>query len=111
MRKYEIGQHVMFVTNEFDIKSRTECVVIEVEDNYAIAMELTKTRPMILQIDDDTEYLFNELYEIKYDDGKIYNETPIESYKDAQKYLEDAIEYMGGNNWCGLHIVKKGVIK
>lgn len=44
-------------------------------------------------------------YVIIYDDGKYFE--VCNSYEEAKEILDEAIEYMDGDNWCGLHIVER----
>ena len=42
-------------------------------------------------------------YVVMYGDGKCY-ESDCKDLKDAENILADAISFMGGDNWCDLHI-------
>lgn len=44
------------------------------------------------------------LHAILYEDGKVYG--LYTTMKSAERFLQEAIDYMDGVNWCGLHIVK-----
>lgn len=46
------------------------------------------------------------MFDIVYEDGKIFEDC-IETHDEAVEILDDAINYMQGDNWCGLHIIER----
>ncbi len=55
---YRIGQRVTYSTKEFDGNFSTECMIVEVKADHAIAVEMNNPNPMRLWIDETTQDMF-----------------------------------------------------
>lgn len=68
MKNYHIGDHLLFMVNDFDSPyHEVPCIVTEVFDDHVLAFCAYETT---LWIDDDTEYQFkkdSERRELNYD--------------------------------------------
>lgn len=62
MDKYEVGMKVKYKVNDFDCVRPfiIDCIISEVGEDYAVAIEMNEFKPMRLRIDADTEYMFNK---------------------------------------------------
>ena len=61
MKDYRIGQRVTYKVDDFDGSFSTECMVVDVKDGYAIAVEINEPEPLRLMIDAYTDYMFKAI--------------------------------------------------
>ena len=58
MKKYHVGEKLLFVSDDFDGRQKVECNVTEVYPDHVIAVGMENVS---YWIDNDTEYLFEKM--------------------------------------------------